>query len=104
MSWRNNTDFDVKWLRQNEFLNNESGMFRYRELMDFNGSKVIKVLITIDLEIPSVSGIFFQYCDSHGHLEHCEYNGEIISKKKLILLLKAIYPDLAKKFNDKIEE
>ena len=104
MGIKNNTDFDVKWLRQNEFLGNESGTFRYRELMDFNGSKEIKVLITIDLETPSVSRIFFQYCDSHGYLEHCEYIGEIMSKEKLILLLDAIYPELAKKFNNEKEE
>lgn len=108
MGVKNNTEFDVKWLRQKGFVGNtdgsdsviplESNVFGYSERMRYEGHMEIKVLITIDLVIPASSRIFYQYHNSHGKLQKCEYNGEIMSKGKLILLLEAIYPELAKKF------
>lgn len=110
MDIKNNTEFDIKWLRQKGFVGEndcsesviprKSEVFRYKELMDYDGYKEIKVLITLDLVRPTTSRICFQYCDSHGSLKHREYNGDIMSPEMLILLLEAISPELAKKFKE----
>jgi hypothetical protein len=111
MDVKNNTEFDINWLRSKGFIGNwdtgdevdpadpeKSEVFTYRELMDYEGYKEIKVFIAIDIVIPGTSRIYFQYRNSHNSLKHREYNGDIMSKEMLILLLKAIYPELAKKF------
>ena len=111
MGIKNNTEFDIDWLRGKGFIGNwdtgdevdpadpeKSDRFTYRELMDYDGYKEIKVSIIIDLVIPGASRIYFQYRNSHGGLKHREYNGDIMSKEMLISLLDVIYPELAKKF------
>lgn len=117
MDITNKTEFDVKWLRQMGFIGNwdigdevdpadpeKSDRFTYRELMDYDGYKEIKVLIVIDLVIPAASRIYFQYCNSHGTLQHREYVGDIMSRDMLILLLEAIYPELAKSLLNKTDK
>ena len=114
MDIKNKTEFDVKWLRQMGFVGEndciesviprKSEVFRYRETMDYEGYKEIKVLITIDLVIPAASRIYFQYCNSHGTLQHREYVGDIMSRDMLILLLEAIYPELAKSLLNKTDK
>ncbi len=112
MGVKNNTEFDIDWLRSKGFVGNrdtgdevdpacpeKSETFRYRELMDYEGYKEIKILIEIDLRIPAVSSILYHY-NPFGSLKTREYNGDITSKEMLILLLEAICPEYVKKFNN----
>lgn len=109
---KNNTKFDIDWLRQKGFVGNwdtgdeidpadpkKSDRFCYREIMDYEGYKEIKILIIIDLLIPSASNITYHFIP-HGSLKTREYNGDITSPEMLIKLLEIIYPELAAKFND----
>ena len=109
---KNNTKFDIDWLRQKGFIGNrdtgdevdpacpeESEIFRYRELMDYEGCKEIKILIVIDLVIPTASSITYHF-NPRGSLKSREYSGDITSPEMLIKLLEIIYPELATKFND----
>ena len=109
---KNNTYFDIDWLRSKGFVGNydtgdevdpacpeKSEIFRYRELMDYEGYKEIKILIVIDLAIPPASGITYHY-NPHGSLKTREYNGDITTKEELIKLLEVICPEYVERFND----
>ena len=109
---KNNTKFDIDWLRQKGFVGNcdigdevnsacpeKSETFRYREIMDYEGYKEIKIFIVIDLALPSASNITYHFI-SHGILKRREYNGDITSPEMLIKLLETIYPELATKLDD----
>jgi hypothetical protein len=110
MSLKNNTKFDIDWLRRKGFIGNcdigdevdpacpeKSERFRYRETMDFDGYKEIKISITLDLVIPSSSRVYYNYID-HGYLKTKEYSGAISSKDELVALLNVMCPELAVNF------
>lgn len=96
---KNKTEFTTEWLRIAGFIGNmddiqkdESDVFSYRELMDYNGIKEIKIHIVIDLVVPTASRILFQYV-KNGYLKEKSYKGEITSPKVLGKLLDIIYPE-----------